>query len=125
MVNILNNTPQSYYDNICKTIQTQSLFLYNSIQTKLGKYIRAIEPKGAMYVMCKINVDMFKDIKNDDEFVHKFIDEQNVLVLPGYIFNADNYIRIVTLPPINVLTEVVNRMIEFCNHHSKIISSKL
>ena len=86
-IDILNKVPNSYINSIKNIIESQSIYLYNLLINKHSKYIRPIKPKGAMYIMCELKLSNFKDIKNDHEFVHKFKDEQNVFVLPGYIFN--------------------------------------
>lgn len=45
--------------------------------------ISVIEPKGAMYVMIKIDLDALADVKDDTEFSQLILMEENVFMLPG------------------------------------------
>ncbi|CAG8728463.1 1677_t:CDS:1, partial [Acaulospora colombiana] len=40
--------------------------------------LHVIVPQGAMYMMVGINVDEFKDIKNDIEFSEKLLEEESI-----------------------------------------------
>jgi tyrosine aminotransferase len=45
-----------------------------------------------------IEVEKFKDIKDDVEFTQKLLAEEYVLVLPGTIFQIPNFVRLVRRP---------------------------
>ena len=48
-------------------------------------------PKGAMYIMLKINFDLLFDISDDAEFAQKLLMEENLSVLPGLCFRMGGY----------------------------------
>jgi tyrosine aminotransferase len=57
--------------------------------------------------MVGIDVEKFEDIGSDLEFSQKLLREQSVFVLPGQIFRAPNFFRIVFCPPPDKLTTVL------------------
>lgn len=61
----------------------------------------------------------FRDhIQSDLLFVEMLLSEESVFVLPGKIFNVDNFIRIVLTLPTELLIEACNRLTKFCLAHS-------
>jgi len=80
--------------------------------------ISIIESVGAMYVMIGVDVDSLDEgIKDDTDFAKQLLTEENLFVLPGQCFGMKNYIRLVTCPPAEVLTEAFSRIAHFCNKH--------
>ncbi|CBZ26087.1 putative tyrosine aminotransferase [Leishmania mexicana MHOM/GT/2001/U1103] len=76
-------------------------------------------PQASMFVMLKLNLSYFQDLKSDMEFYEKLLDEENVQVLPGEIFGMSGFIRATVSRPPAVLNEAVDRIIEFCERHKK------
>ena len=76
-------------------------------------------PKGAMYIMLKINFDMLFDIVNDSEFAQKLLMEENLSVLPGLCFRMGGYVRLVTCPPGEVIEDALGRLRYFCSKHNR------
>jgi len=113
----LHNTSKSYFENLCKTLQTNAVCLCNNLQNVPG--LKIIRPEGAMYMMVGIEVDQFKDIPNDVIFAQKLLEEELVLVLPGKIFKCDNFVRLVICPPVEILEDASLRIINFCKKHQK------
>lgn len=60
----------------------------------------------------------FHDIESDLLFVEMLLSEESVFVLPGKIFNVDNFIRIVLTLPTELLIDACNRLTKFCLTHS-------
>lgn len=50
--------------------------------------LELITPRGAMYAMIRIDTEAFRDIPNDTAFTELFLNEQNVMVLPGKCFKV-------------------------------------
>ncbi|KAG5490113.1 hypothetical protein JKF63_00232 [Porcisia hertigi] len=76
-------------------------------------------PRASMFVMLKIDFDVFKDIRTDMEFYEKLLDEENVQVLPGEIFGMGGFVRATISRPAPIINEAVDRIIEFCERHKK------
>ncbi|MGC8710034.1 MAG: aminotransferase class I/II-fold pyridoxal phosphate-dependent enzyme [Candidatus Micrarchaeia archaeon] len=83
-----------------------------------SEYMSAVNPKGAFYVFPKVNLDMLK-IKNDKEFVDKLLYEERVQLTRGSGFGEQGHIRIVALPPKNILEYALNKINDFCRRNSK------
>ena len=66
----------------------------------------------------RIEVDKL-DVKDDVDFTQKLLTEENVFVLPGTIFQAPGYVRLVVCSPIEKLKIACDRMEAFCRRHRK------
>ena len=77
-------------------------------------------PKGAMYIMLKINFELLFDISDDAEFAQKLLMEENLSVLPGLCFRMGGYIRLVTCPPGEVIEDALERLKHFCSKHNRV-----
>mmetsp|Transcript_21780 Transcript_21780/g.29972 ORF Transcript_21780/g.29972 Transcript_21780/m.29972 type:complete len:411 (-) Transcript_21780:29-1261(-) len=115
--NILAEVPQSFYDLTMEKLRTHAQFLEKGLNDVPG--LKCIQPKGAMYMMVQVDVDRFKDIDNDIDFFSLLLEEESVSVLPGEVFGAPNFVRLVTCPSVDVLQVAVERIGEFCARHSK------
>lgn len=76
-------------------------------------------PEGAMYGMVKIDVEKFKDIKDDLQFSQMLVKEESVHILPGSAFLMPNFCRIVTSVPEDRILEACERIAAFCKRHLK------
>jgi tyrosine aminotransferase len=81
--------------------------------------LTVIEPSGAMYCMIRVDVELLEGIKDDAEFAQKFLQEENVFVLPGQCFTMPNYVRLVICPPEETIREAFERFSVFCERHRK------
>ncbi len=77
------------------------------------------KPKGAFYIFPRIPTD--GDWRNDKDFVYKLLIEEGVLVVHGSGFGkyGEDHIRIVLLPPIEVLEEALDKIENFVKRHRK------
>eukprot|EP00128_Syssomonas_multiformis_P010920 Colp12_sorted_trinity150504_noHs@9751 len=114
---ILSNTPQSFYDSLLATLKEHAELLYQHLVQVPG--LRPVQPQGAMYLMVGIDIDYFKDIKDDMDFTQRLVTEQSVFCLPGKCFTYPNFFRIVITPPKDKLVEACTRIAEFCKAHAK------
>ena len=113
---MLFKTSPNYFATNNKILQENALFLYEQLLHISG--LIPIKPKGAMYIMVKLDLDVLQAIKNDVDFVQKLLDQEFVFVLPGSAFSAENFIRIVFAAPIDILTDACNRIQSFCKRYS-------
>nr|AAG00298.1 tyrosine aminotransferase [Trypanosoma rangeli] len=112
----LLNTPQEYLDGIVSKIEESAMYLYEHLAECVG--VVPTMPQGSMYVFSKIELEKFKDIKTDVEFFEKLLEEENVQVLPGSIFNLPGFMRVTTTRPVSVYREAVERIKAFCKRHA-------
>jgi aspartate/methionine/tyrosine aminotransferase len=73
----------------------------------------------SMYMMVKIDFAVFPQYKDDVEFAKGLLAEEAVMVLPGTVFRADGFVRIVTAKGEEKLTEAMNRFVSFCERNAK------
>lgn len=73
-----------------------------------------IMPRGAMYMMVKVDMDRFPQFTTDLQFIEKLVSEESVHCMPGKCFNYPGYMRLVLTLPINLLTQALDRIHSFC-----------
>jgi alanine-synthesizing transaminase len=83
-----------------------------------SEYMHVVPPRGAYYLLPKLNMEKLK-IKNDREFVHQLLIEENVLLTRGSGFGGENHIRLVALPSKEILEFAIDKIDKFCRRHSK------
>ncbi len=81
-------------------------------------FMRATRPNGAFYIFPRVNMKELR-LKDDREFVNKLLSEKLVQVTRGWGFGTPNHIRLVILPPKDILELAINRINDFCNRHKK------
>ena len=61
---------------------------------------------------------MFEEtIQNDIDFTQLLLEEQNVFVLPGSIFDAPGFFRVVLCAPTEILSQAADRIRLFCSKY--------
>ncbi|EPY30512.1 tyrosine aminotransferase [Angomonas deanei] len=124
----LLTTPQSHTDRIRQTLEDSSFQLYDIINAKARRsgdgapLLKAYTPQGAMYVMLEVVVENFdpsSPIHDDVSFYTALNEEENVLVMPGSIFGAPNFVRAVTARKKEIITEAAERMIQLVQRYEK------
>ncbi len=83
-----------------------------------SKYMNTVKPSGAFYIFPKLDMKMLK-IKDDKEFVDRLLEEECVQVTRGSGFGDPGHIRIVSLPPKEILETAIGRIEAFCKRHSR------
>ncbi len=81
-------------------------------------FLNYAKPNGAFYIFPKIDLDRL-DFKDDREFVRALLNEEHVQLTRGSGFGEPSHIRIVSLPPKEILGEAVKRVNRFCQKHAK------
>ncbi|CAG8677900.1 308_t:CDS:2, partial [Racocetra fulgida] len=80
---IIFNTPNEFYEDTNNKLE-HNASISASVLSKI-RGLHVIVPQGAMYMMVGINVEEFKDIKDDLEFTEKLLEEESVMCLPGRV----------------------------------------
>lgn len=112
---IINQVPKDYFDENNKLLKEHSKCIIDGLANVKG--LKVITPKGAMYCMIQVKSDLFNDIPDDQIFSQKLILEQGVFCLPGSIFQAPGFVRVVFTAPKEKLVEAVSRIQKFCQSH--------
>jgi len=112
---ILKNTPQSFFDNTINTVKKNADLAFRKLRNTPG--LIPIMPRGAMYMMVKVDMERFPQFKTDLDFIEKLVSEESVYCMPGKCFNYPGYMRLVlTLPP-KLLSEALDRINQFCSRN--------
>jgi len=114
---ILSLKYKAYLDDMINLVKQNADLVYHMLGSIPG--LTPVMPQGALFMMIQLDFDAFNDIDNAPDFFQKLLDEQSVTCLSGTVFNAPNYIRIVTTVPTEMLEDACHRVIEFCNKHKK------
>ncbi|XP_058501106.1 tyrosine aminotransferase [Solea solea] len=118
---ILNNTPQSFYNNTISLLKTNSEICFNELSSVPG--LNPVRTSGAMYLMVGIDLDHFPGFKNDVDFTERMVTEQSVFCLPTSAFEFPNFFRVVLTVPEQMMVEACVRIRQFClchyQHHSR------
>eukprot|EP00755_Sulcionema_specki_P005519 Sspe_Gene.4885::Locus_1613_Transcript_1_1_Confidence_1.000_Length_1361::g.4885::m.4885/K00815/TAT; tyrosine aminotransferase len=114
---MLSETPKEYYNDLNKTLSRHAKLTYDVINGIEG--LRPVKPQGAMYLMVGIDMARFPAFKTEVEFSRELLREQAVMVLPGSVFNIQNFFRIVFTKPEQKLVEACERIKEFCDKYRK------
>lgn len=88
-------------------------------RVKASKYLSVQKPMGAMYAFLKLD-ERFAETLDDRTFAQELLEEQHVLVAPGSSFNTayTDHFRITTLPDIDTLNIVFDRMEALLQHRA-------
>ena len=81
-------------------------------------YLSLVAPRGAMYAFVKLD-DRFSETLDDQAFALGMLEDMHVLVAPGSSFNTPyrDHFRITTLPDIDTLDSVFDRIDSFLDQH--------
>lgn len=81
-------------------------------------YMHVVQPRGAYYLFPKLDMKAMR-FKDDRSFVDRLLKEKGVQITRGSGFGEPGYIRIVGLPPKDILETAINRIEDFCRVHSR------
>lgn len=112
---ILQNTPQSFFDDTIGQVQQNAEIAFDKIKDCPG--LHPIKPKGAMYMMVGIDMASYPEFATEFQFVERLVSEQSVFCLPGKCFEYPDYFRIVLTVPEEQLLVALDRILEFCQGH--------
>ncbi|MCL4365138.1 pyridoxal phosphate-dependent aminotransferase [Candidatus Marsarchaeota archaeon] len=75
-------------------------------------------PRGAFYLFPKVDIKGM-DFKNDRDMIRKLLVEEGVQITRGSGFGAQDNIRIVSLPPKDILELAIRKIDKFLDRHSR------
>lgn len=114
---ILDEVPQSHFEGMKDKLRAASEAAFGRLSTIKG--VKPIKASAAMYMMCQIDVEAFKDIEDDIDFCKKLLAEQNCFVFPSSCFFMKNAFRVIICTKPEVLLEFGDRLEEFVTAHLK------
>jgi alanine-synthesizing transaminase len=82
--------------------------------------ITAVKPKAAFYIFPKVEMARF-NFRDDEQLVLNFLREKHILLTHGRGFNwngADHF-RVVYLPRVDELKEIIDSLVDFLDHYKK------
>ncbi len=85
---------------------------------KENEKMAVVRPNGAFYILPKVDFKSLR-IKDDHEFVDKFLKEEHVMLSRGSGFGAESHVRVVALPPKDILEYAMDKLNRFCKKYSK------
>lgn len=110
---ILSSTPKAFFDDTMRMLKTHADLLFDRLSKVEG--LCPIKADGTMYIMIRVDCSRFQEqISDDIQFAKLLYAEQNVCVLPGQVFGAPNFVRLVTCPSVDILSDACDRFEEFC-----------
>lgn len=115
---IIEKTTEDFYRQTLQLLSHAADICYDRIQ-KLNVLYCPAKPQGSMFVMVKINISAFVDVKDDIEFSAMLAKEESVIVLPGSPIGLKNWIRVTFAISPTVLEEGFDRIAAFCMRHAK------
>jgi tyrosine aminotransferase len=112
---ILHNVPNSFFENICNLLQTNSDMIFSRLIRVPG--LKPLRPSGAMYMMVKFDPEMYG---NESDFVESLIREESLYTFSGSLFNAPNWLRLLLTFPEETTKEACDRIEVFCQRRRQI-----
>ncbi|XP_018573668.1 tyrosine aminotransferase [Anoplophora glabripennis] len=112
---ILQNTPQSFHDELISTLYENAQLTYEGLKNVRG--LSPFMPQGTIYMIVEIQMNKFTMFANGLEFAQKMMEEESVFCLPGECFAIPGFMRIVLTVPRDLLQEACERIAEFCNRY--------
>ena len=82
-----------------------------------NRYIEVVRPNGAFYILPRIDLKALK-FRNDREFIHTMLEKEGIQLTRGSGFGGPSHIRIVALPPKEILDYAINKLNVFCKRRA-------
>ncbi|MGC8479614.1 MAG: pyridoxal phosphate-dependent aminotransferase [Candidatus Micrarchaeia archaeon] len=99
-----------------RQVEKRSALSYKLSQE--SAFLKVIKPNSAFYIFPQIGLNILK-INTDKEFVELLLKEEHLQVIRGSGFGMPGFIRMVTLPSEDKITEAFSRIEKFCIRHKK------
>jgi len=112
---ILKNTPKSFFENAIDVIKKNADLAFTKLRNTPG--LIPIMPRGAMYMMVKVDMERFPHFTTDLQFIERLVAEESVHCMPGKCFNYPGYMRLVLTLPLRLLNEALDRIHSFCSRN--------
>ncbi|XP_065676307.1 tyrosine aminotransferase-like [Hydra vulgaris] len=109
---IFSETPKEWLDSNMQFIKDNATIAYSTLSKV--KYLKPIQPRGAMYMMVGLDKELLDVFEDDINFTQRLIVEKSVHCLPASCFDLPGFFRIVLTVPSHLLEEACNRIADFC-----------
>lgn len=119
---ILDEVTEEHFDTMKSKLKEASDHAYNLLSVIKG--IEPVRAQAAMYMMVRIHLDEFEDIKDDVDFCKKLLTEECTLTFPAQCFFAKDAFRIVICQSKENIDEFAKRVTAFCAAHYKKTEAK-
>ncbi|MEM0149642.1 MAG: aminotransferase class I/II-fold pyridoxal phosphate-dependent enzyme [Candidatus Micrarchaeaceae archaeon] len=83
-----------------------------------SEFFSIVEPNGAFYLFPRVDLKSM-GFKNDAQFVNELLNQEYVQLTRGSGFGMPSHIRIVALPPKDILGYAINKINDFCKKNAK------
>ncbi|KAI3818779.1 hypothetical protein L1987_12596 [Smallanthus sonchifolius] len=114
---ILGKTKEDFFLKIINIIKEAANICYEGLADVPG-VICPSKPEGSMFVMVKLDLSVFEDIKDDVDFCLMLAKEESVIILPGITVGLKNWLRITFAIEHLALEDGIKRLKAFCERHS-------
>ncbi|KAL8468778.1 hypothetical protein ACS0TY_031827 [Phlomoides rotata] len=114
---ILEKSTEKFYSKTNETLRKAADACYATI-SEIPSLTCPLKPEGAMSTMVRINLALFKDVKDDMDFALKLAKEESVLILPGSVLGLKNWLRLSFAVELASLEDGLERIKAFCLRHS-------
>jgi len=105
---LLDETPDSFFKEIKSTLKEHAAFMFDGL-TKIST-LNPIQPKGGIYMLVEVELTKLRGISSTWEFCRRLLLKERVFCLPGDLFQAPGYIRIILCPRLDILKEALARI---------------
>ncbi|MGC8648487.1 MAG: pyridoxal phosphate-dependent aminotransferase [Candidatus Micrarchaeia archaeon] len=102
--------------HMVKEIESRVNFAVSMIRE--NPYMSIVKPNGAFYLFPKVDLREL-NLASDKEFVDMLLKQESVQLTRGSGFGAPSHIRIVSLPPKDILEDAIGRINEFCRKRAQ------
>ena len=97
--------------------EIESRVNYATALLKENPYLEVVRPNGAFYLFPKVDMKSLR-FKTDKELVDRLLMEEGVQLTRGSGFGAQSHVRIVSLPPQNILEDAIGKLNAFCRKNA-------
>lgn len=118
MVEALSNVEEHNKAIRQMTLEIEKRVTFAANMINRSEFMQTAMPNGAFYIFPKLNMKKL-NLKDDKEFIHKLLEEEQVQIARGSGFGTEGHIRIVALAETKVLEEGIGKIEAFCKRHSK------
>ncbi|XP_051152266.1 tyrosine aminotransferase-like [Andrographis paniculata] len=115
---ILENTPNDFFDKIKSTLKECSNILYDRCK-EIPCITCPSKPEGSMFGMVKLDLSLLDGIKDDIHFCTELAKEESVIVLPGIAVGLKNWLRVTFAVEPSSLDDGFKRIKAFCERRMR------
>ncbi|XP_051152264.1 tyrosine aminotransferase-like [Andrographis paniculata] len=115
---ILENTPNDFFEGIKSTLKECSNILYDRCK-EIPCITCPSKPEGSMFAMVKLDLSLLDGIKDDIHFCTELAEEESVIVLPGIAVGLKNWLRVTFAVEPSSLDDGFKRIKAFCERRMR------